>query len=134
MSNIELVFDRRSFTAYIPVTLVLDPRRVHSTGKREIIGVEEFVRRGLRAQVNIQSLVTGQAAIELSFAPSTPAVLHPGLSKYPEIPLQRSIMQRTQQTLEQLPLQEMAENLDQFRSRACACWPTSWTRTCRPSS
>ncbi len=68
VSNIELVFDRRSFTAYIPVTLVLDPRRVHSTGKREIIGVEEFVRRGLRAQVNIQSLVTGQAAIELSFA------------------------------------------------------------------
>jgi paraquat-inducible protein B len=112
VSNIELTFYRRSFTAYIPVTLVLDPRRVHSTGKREIIGVEEFVRRGLRAQVNIQSLVTGQAAIELNFAPSTPAVLHPGLSKYPEIPVQQSVLQRTQKTLEQLPLQEMAENMN----------------------
>ena len=112
VSNIELTFDRRTFTAYIPVTLVLDPRRVHRTDTKEIIGVEELVRRGLRAQVNIQSLVTGQAAIELSFAPSTPAVLHPGLSKYPEIPVQQSIMQRTQQTLEKLPLQEMAENIN----------------------
>jgi paraquat-inducible protein B len=75
--------------------------------------VEELVRRGLRAEVNIQSLVTGQAAIELSFDPSTPAVLHPGVSSYPEIPVRQSIMQKTQKTLEQLPLQEMAENMNQ---------------------
>jgi paraquat-inducible protein B len=113
VSNIELTFDQRSFTAYIPVTLVLDPQRVRRADTKEIIGVEELVRRGLRAEVNIQSLVTGQAAIELSFDPSTPAVLHPGLSRYPEIPVRQSIMQRTQQTLEQLPLQEMATNMNQ---------------------
>jgi paraquat-inducible protein B len=112
VSNIELTFYRRSFTAYIPVTLVLDPRRVHRADTKAIISIEELVRRGLRAEVNIQSLVTGQAAIELNFAPSTPAVLHPGLSKYPEIPVQQSVLQRTQKTLEQLPLQEMAENMN----------------------
>jgi paraquat-inducible protein B len=112
VSNIELTFDRRTFTAYIPVTLVLDPHRVHRTDTKGIIGVEELVRRGLRAQVNIQSLVTGQAAIELNFAPSAPAVMHPGLSKYPEIPVQQSVLQRTQRTLEELPLQKMAENIN----------------------
>jgi paraquat-inducible protein B len=112
VSNIELTFDRRTFTAYIPVTLVLDPRRVHRTDTKEIIGVEELVRRGLRAEVNVQSLVTGQAAINLSFDPSTPAVLHPGISQYPEIPVRQSVMQRTQQTLEQLPLQNMADNVN----------------------
>jgi paraquat-inducible protein B len=91
---------------------VLDPQRVHRADTKEIIGVKELVRRGLRAQVNIQSLVTGQAAVELNFAQSTPAELHPGLSKYPEIPVQQSLLQRTQQTLEQLPLQEMAENIN----------------------
>jgi paraquat-inducible protein B len=112
VSNIDLTFDRRSFTAYIPVTLVLDPQRVRRADTKEIIGVDELVRRGLRAEVNIQSLVTGQAAVELSFDPSTQAVLHPGLSQYPEIPVRQSIMQRTQQTLEQLPLQEMANNMN----------------------
>jgi paraquat-inducible protein B len=112
VSNIELTFDRRTFTAYIPVTLVLDPQRVRRTDTKELIGVKELVRRGLRAQVNIQSLVTGQAAIELNFAPNTPAVLHPGVSKYPEIPVQQSILQRTQKTLEELPLQHMAENIN----------------------
>ena len=122
VSNIELTFDRRTFTAYIPVTLVLDPKRVHRADTNEIIGVDELVRRGLRAEVNIQSLVTGQAAIELSFDPSTPAVLHPGLSQYPEIPVRQSVFQKTQKTLEQLPLQEMADNinksLDSIRSLA----------------
>jgi paraquat-inducible protein B len=112
VSNIELIFDRRTFTTYIPVTVVVDPQRVHRADTKEIIGVKELVRRGLRAQVNIQSLVTGQAAIELNFAPNTPAVLHPGVSKYPEIPVQQSVLQRTQRTLEQLPLQQMAENIN----------------------
>jgi paraquat-inducible protein B len=112
VSNIELTFDRKTFTAYIPVTLELNPQRVHRANSNEIIGVEEFVGRGLRAEVSIQSLVTGQAAIELSFDPSTSAVLHPGLSKYPEIPVRQSIMQKAQKTLEQLPLQEMATNIN----------------------
>ena len=112
VSNIELTFDRRTFAAYIPVTLVLLPERVHRADSKQAIGIQELVRRGLRAQTNVQSFVTGQAQIELSFAPNVPAVLHPGLSKYPEIPFQQSIMQRAQETLEQLPLQEIASNLN----------------------
>lgn len=112
VSNIELTFDRRTFAAYIPVTLVVLPERVHGADSRQPIGVSELVRRGLRAQVNIQSFVTGQAQIELDFAPKVPAVLHPGLSKFPEIPVQQSIMQRAQQTLAQLPLQEIADNIN----------------------
>jgi paraquat-inducible protein B len=113
VSNIEVTFERRSFTAYIPVTLVLLPERVHRSDGGERIGIPELVRRGLRAQMNIQSLVTGQAQIELDFDPSVPAVLHPGLSKLPEIPVRQSIMQKAQQTLAQLPLQEIADNINQ---------------------
>jgi paraquat-inducible protein B len=110
VSNIELTFDRRTFTAYIPVTLVLLRDRVHRADSNEKIGVEELVRRGLRAQINIQSFVTGQAQVELNFASNVPAILHPGLSKLPEIPVQQSIMQKAQQTLAQLPLQQIADN------------------------
>jgi paraquat-inducible protein B len=113
VSNIELTFNRRTFTAYIPVTLVLNPERVHRADNKDVIGVEELVRRGLRAQINVQSFVTGQAQVELDFAPTVPAVLHPGLSKFPEIPVQQSIIQKAQQTLEKLPLQDIANNANQ---------------------
>ncbi len=113
VTNIELTFDRRTFTAYIPVTLVLNPERVHRADTKEVIGIEELVRRGLRAQINVQSFVTGQAQVELNFAPAVPAVLHPGLSKFPEIPVQQSMIQKAQQTLEQLPVQDIANNINQ---------------------
>lgn len=110
VSNIALEFDRSAYAAYIPVTLDLQPGRVTLADDSTPLQIPDLIRHGLRAEVNLQSFVTGQSQIELDFDSSSPAVLHPGFTKLPEIPAKQSAIQRAQQTLAQLPLKELAEN------------------------
>ena len=60
--------------------------------------------RGLRAELNTQSFVTGQSQIDLDFDQSAPAVMHPNVTSLPEIPTRLSTIQRVQKQLSQLPL------------------------------
>jgi paraquat-inducible protein B len=110
VSDISIEFDHNAYAAYIPVTLELRPGSVRLTHDSEPLQFPDLIRHGLRAEVNIQSLVTGQSQIELDFDPSSPAVLHPDFTKLPEIPARQSAIQRAQQTLTQLPLKQLADN------------------------
>ena len=112
---ITLRYDVPSNTAYIPVTIDLDPERVRMTGQAADTrrpDVPALVQRGLRAELNIQSFVTGQSEIDLDFAPSVPAVLHPNITDLPEIPTRLSTIQRVQQRLSELPLNELVTHAD----------------------
>jgi len=112
---ITLRYDVPSNTAYIPVTIDLDPERVRMTGQAADTrrpDVPALVQRGLRAELNIQSFVTGQSEIDLDFAPSVPAVLHPNVTDLPEIPTRLSTIQRVQQRLSELPLNELVAHAD----------------------
>jgi paraquat-inducible protein B len=113
VSAISIEFDSKAYAAYIPVTLELQPDRVRLVHNAAPLRFPELIRHGLRAEVNIQSLVTGQSQIDLDFDPSSPAVLHPGFSNLPEIPTRQSVIQKAQQTLAQLPLKELADNAAQ---------------------
>jgi paraquat-inducible protein B len=112
---ITLRYDVPSNTAYIPVTIDLDPERVSVTGQPAGIrrpGLPFLVQRGLRAELDMQSFVTGQSEIGLDFAPSVPAILHPNITDLPEIPARLSTIQRLQQRLSELPLSELATHAD----------------------
>ena len=112
---ITLRYDVPSNTAYIPVTIDLDPERVRMTGQAADTrrpDVPALVQRGLRAELNIQSFVTGQSEIDLDFAPSVPTVLHPNVTDLPEIPTRLSTIQRVQQRLSELPLNELVTHAD----------------------
>jgi paraquat-inducible protein B len=72
---------------------------------------------GLRAQLAIPSLVTGQATVSLDLFPGSPAELHNGYPGRVEIPTVPSTLQEVQATLEQiynklskLPLDELIED------------------------
>ncbi len=115
VQSISLQYDASSNTAYIPVIIDLEPERVSMTG--EAAGsrrpdVPALVQRGLRAELETQSFVTGQSQIDLNFAPSAPAVLHPNVTKLPEIPTRLSTFQRVQQGLSELPLTDLAKHAD----------------------
>lgn len=116
VQNISLQFDQETNTAYIPVAIDLEPERVLVTGEAAGAGqslpVPALVQRGLRAELDMQSFVTGQSQIGLDFAPSTPAVLHPNVTKLPEIPSRLSAIQRVQERLTELPLTELVAHAD----------------------
>jgi paraquat-inducible protein B len=74
------------------------------------VELRALIARGLRAELNTQSFVTGQSEIDLDFEPASTAVLHPEITHLTEIPTQLSTIQKVKETLSQLPLRELADN------------------------
>jgi paraquat-inducible protein B len=112
VENIGIEFDPKTKVAYIPVTVRLEPGPALIGGKlgEKDIGLAALITRGLRAELNIQSFVTGQSQIDLDFDPDSPSVLHADIATLPEIPTKQSALQKAREQLSQLPLRELAEN------------------------
>ena len=79
--------------------------------------VRRLVDRGLRAQLMVQSMVTGQLSIEFAIPPDTPVRLQGRRDDLPEVPTLPSDMARLRQTLRELPVQPIAEKLEQLLAR-----------------
>jgi paraquat-inducible protein B len=110
VESISIEFDSKTQVAYIPVTIRLEPGRalVTRTNNAESIDLAGLITRGLRAQLNTQSFVTGQSEIDLDFDPASAPVMHPNIATLPEIPTRQSTLQKAREQLSQLPLQELA--------------------------
>ncbi len=76
----------------LPVVFQLDEREFKSKGASgAALQPEEFqtlIQQGLRAQLNMESLLTGLLYVDLGFHPHQPATffIQPGSGPYPEIP------------------------------------------------
>jgi len=113
VDGILIQFDAKTRTAYIPVTMQLEPDRVRISGEANVetgLDLATLIARGLRAELNTQSFVTGQSEINLDFSPGSPAVLHPNVTSLDEIPARQSTIQRVTEQLSQLPLRELVGN------------------------
>lgn len=81
--------------------------------EKDAAGVKRLFDFGLRAQLELQSLVTGQLGINLDFHPGAPMKLT-GLSlKYPEFPTIPSTMAALGRSLDDLNLNEVAQDIRQ---------------------
>jgi paraquat-inducible protein B len=74
--------------------------------------IREFVARGLRAQLEMQSFVTGQLQVALDFYPDKPAVFTGIDKKVQEIPTIPTPLQQLAKKLENLPIDELFNNLN----------------------
>lgn len=112
VETIGITYDPASRTAFIPVTVTLQPNtsRLSTDGTADPMKLSTMIERGLRAQLDTQSFVTGQAVIDLDFDQSTPAELHANLTNLVEIPTKQSPIQRAKDELSQVPWRELAEN------------------------
>lgn len=112
--EIRLSYDRELRDVVIPVVLRINPD-VGREGQRFERVVERLVERGLRAQLQTQSLLTGKAIVALDLFPNQPGyVRQPNELELPSIP---SVPSRVDQaadllrelvgSLRDLPLREM---------------------------
>jgi paraquat-inducible protein B len=92
--------DKREFT--IPVIVQLDRGKALVEGKTGEESLDQLIERGLRAQLKVQSFVTGQVVIDLDIDPRTPAHLVGGFRNYAEIPTKRSDIAEIRATISDL--------------------------------
>jgi paraquat-inducible protein B len=104
----------------IPVHIQIDPSNVSDIGPERKVNPEEFlfelINKGLRAQLQLQSLVTGLLMINLDFHPDTPIELiseKVGLPKdiVGEIPTIPTPFEKLEKTFEQIPISDIAEDV-----------------------
>lgn len=113
VKNIKALYDPKKTAFVIPVYMSLDEDSVtniqedgaRSPPQEEI---EKMIAHGLRAQLDIRSLVTGQKFVALEFHPDTPATTVGIDTKFPEIPSIASRLQRVTSMFDKLDVDEMA--------------------------
>jgi len=120
VSSIVVDYDIDKLEINIPVIVELDPGLVKMKGQESQNEQElrqrlnQMIERGLRAQLGLQSLVTGQLMIELDFFPDTPVRLAGIKSDYPEIPTIPSSMEKLAKKLKELPIDEIVGKLSEI--------------------
>ena len=111
VTNITIRENPKDLTTRIPVIVEIDPDRIETTGGHLDDQLPQMIKRGLRARLDLQSLVTGQLQIELDYMPDTKARLVAGKSKYAEIPTVPSTLSKFAKELEQIPIHEIGQRV-----------------------
>jgi paraquat-inducible protein B len=116
--DVSLEFDTRDESVHVPVTIEIQPERLHRIGgpQKEQPGdvLAYLVSRGLRAQLQSASLITGQMVVALEFFPDAPPATVKLGGRYPEIPSMPTDLEKIEQSVTQvlgriaaLPLDEV---------------------------
>jgi paraquat-inducible protein B len=116
VKDVSIVYKADRDELIIPVLLELDTDSVQGiTTRKEQHGhnegpdlVQRLVERGLRAQLALDSIVTGQLFVQLDFMPNVPIKLMAVDDEdYPEIPTAPSPLEKLQETLQNIPISEL---------------------------
>ena len=97
VTEILIRIDERDKTFEVPVQYEVDLTRLTTqTGSylqldREVV-LQQQVADGLRAQLQMESMVTGQLYIELTYRPDAPLEPEPEATAFPEIPTTPSLL------------------------------------------
>ena len=102
-----------TLSARIPVVLEIDQSRFTQAGGKSLperVDYERLVKAGLRAQLAVQSLITGQLRVDLEFLPDAPAELVGAAEGLPEIPSVPSDLGQLRNELTGLQLRQVSES------------------------
>jgi len=114
VSEIVVRYDIAEERIRTPVYVEFHARSIQQASG-EPCGCQELIRmlidKGLRAQLTLQSLVTGQLAVELNLHPDKPVKLVGKDPRYPELPTIPSTMEQITKTLQDLPIHEIVGEL-----------------------
>ncbi|MCB1852515.1 MAG: MCE family protein [Gammaproteobacteria bacterium] len=125
VSSVQVGFYPENEDFIVPVVIDIDGDKILWTGeflaKNKESSLQKLVDQGLRARLDLQSIVTGQLRVELGFFPETQVVYRARNGTHPEIPSIPSAMEELISALQQFPIEKLAatslriaEGLDQL--------------------
>lgn len=122
VTNIGITFvpgTGRDVSIFIPVEIELEPQKIQGLTAENRGTTEQMIDHGLRAELGMQSFVTGQLSVELDFRPATTANVTGIEGRYPEIPTLPSDMEKLKASVtrladiaQELPLEEIAGKIE----------------------
>lgn len=118
VTDVKVVFDRETLKFYAPVYVEILPDRIKDIGEyvaKEAPDTEEvmkaLVQRGLRGQLDLQSLVTGKLQVSFAMHPGS-EIYYAGIDKsVTEIPTLPTTMQQLAKMLENIDIKGMTEDI-----------------------
>ncbi|TDP61598.1 MlaD family protein [Roseateles toxinivorans] len=121
VKSIGLAYDKSTSTVIIPVTAELDRdmlRNVSGGNKSDdpALALPGMVERGLRAQLAMQSLLTGQLYVDLDFRPDKPARRVNGNDPDAEIPTIFTGLQELQNQVNELDFKRLVSDISAIAS------------------
>jgi paraquat-inducible protein B len=116
VTKIQLYSDYRDLSVIIPVIMQIDSESFKYIDKKTVSDaqhLEDLIKKGLRAQLQMQSLVTGQLMINFDIVPDTPVTLmgKEGIDlgeDVVEIPTIETPFQKIEKTFEDVDISELA--------------------------
>jgi paraquat-inducible protein B len=112
VTSLRLVIDTDSYEVLMPVEVRIDGRRIQKTGSnQDENSTQHLLKKGMRAQLQLQSLLTGLLYIQLDFHPDSEVNYFDYESDLPRIPTIPTDMERLSRNLESLDLGELFKNV-----------------------
>ena len=108
--DLQVQLDTKTMTGRIPVYIEFERDRVAIVGGKIEDAYKALIKRGLRAQLQMVSLVTGQLSINFDFHPGTPIKLMGTDKRFPELPTIPSKIEELTKKIQGLPLEELVAN------------------------
>jgi paraquat-inducible protein B len=123
VASIGLVYDRSKDSFSIPVVAELDRDVIRTIGGADAPGggaltLPAMVGKGLRAQLAMQSLLTGQLYVDLDLRPGTTSVPHPVYTQAVEIPTSATTIQALKSQLDGLDVRALVDDISAIASSA----------------
>ena len=113
VKEITLRYDPKSTFVVIPVLLDMEYKTregIHSLEEYRL-ELRRLIERGLKAQLEMQSFLTGQYQVGLDFYPDKPIKLVGAEPTYVEIPTIPTPLQELAKKIEQLPIEDIVRDL-----------------------
>ena len=115
---IKILFDQKSNSVVLPVYLEIVSGSMINTDFKQMkplksdkewsTQIEPLIKNGLKAQLEMQSLVTGQMVVAIDFHPDAPVKQMQVDKRYLEIPTMPSTIHRLMGRLQKIPLEKLA--------------------------
>jgi len=122
VTDVSVYVNPNDFTFRIPVLIEVETKRIESADveKNPIRFLDKLnqddslnllIEKGLRAQLQMQSIVTGQLFVQFDMLPEEPVKLSGYPSEFKELPTITSGLQELSETFEKLPLEDVTQKL-----------------------
>ncbi len=96
------------------VTVEIEPDLLERSGSAKPRPLNELVKRGLRAQLRLQSLLTGLLYVDVDFHPDKPAQFKNVKTRYAQLPTTPTDLEQLTRDLEAIDVNKLGKDLQQI--------------------